>query len=264
MSAPDPTGLGEDLKRAADAATPRPVDVDAVLAASRSRRRARRTAVVTGAGAVAAVLVVGGLVFGLQRPGGGATTADAPVVSESAGSAETAPEIAGGESADDAAGIRLAAPEALNSCGAPVVEATDAAGSPLAATVAVPDGAVPPGATRPVTVTVTNPGTEPVTGALSSVPAITVADGGVTVWHTSGTSDPGSRPVALAPGESLTLTGEVTASRCDAEDEQGGPLPADLPPLGSGHHAIGAVLWFTSADGTVSYVMAPYTSFTVG
>jgi hypothetical protein len=84
------------------------------------------------------------------------------------------------------------------------------------------------------------------------------------VWHTSGTSDPGSRPVALAPGESLTLTGEVTASRCDAEDEQGGPLPADLPPLGSGHHAIGAVLWFTSADGTVSYVMAPYTSFTVG
>ncbi len=84
MSAPDPTGLGEDLKRAADAATPRPVDVDAVLAASRSRRRARRTAVVTGAGAVAAVLVVGGLVFGLQRPGGDATTADAPIASESA------------------------------------------------------------------------------------------------------------------------------------------------------------------------------------
>ena len=113
MSAPDPTGLGEDLKRAADAASPRPVDVDAVLAASRSRRRAYRTAVVTGAGAVAAVLVVGGLVFGLQRPGGDATTADAPVVSES-GSAETAPEIASGESADDAAGLRLAAPEALN------------------------------------------------------------------------------------------------------------------------------------------------------
>jgi hypothetical protein len=264
MSAPDPTGLGEDLKRAADAATPRPVDVDAVLAASRSRRRARRTAVVTGAGAVAAVLAVGGLVFGLQRAGGGATTADAPVVSESAGSAETAPEVASGESAGDAAGIRLAAPEALNSCGAPVVEATDVPGSPLAAAIAVPDGAVPPGATRPVTVTVTNPGTQPVTGALSSVPAITVADGGVTVWHTSGTSDSGSTPVALAPGESLTLTAGVTASRCDAEDEQGGPLPAGLPPLGSGDHDIGAVLWFTSADGSVSYVMAPYTPFTVG
>ena len=110
-----------------------------------------------------------------------------------------------------------------------------------------------------MTVTVTNPGTEPVTGELSSVPAITVADDGVTVWHTSGTSDAGSTPVSLAPGESLTLAGEVTASRCDAEDEQGGPLPADLPPLDPGDHAVGAVLWFTSADGTVSYVLSPYT-----
>ena len=147
MSAPDPTGLGEDLKRAADAATPRPVDVDAVLAASRSRRRARRTAVVTGAGAVAAVLVVGGLVFGLQRPGGDSTTADAPIMSESAGSAETAPEIASGESADDAAGLRLAAPEAVNRCGATVVPLADATDAPLAVAWRRPPLRCRPGAT---------------------------------------------------------------------------------------------------------------------
>ncbi len=129
MSAPDPNGLGEGLKRAADAATPRQIDVDAVLAASRSRRRTRRTAVLSGVGAVAAVLVVGGLVFGLQGTGGGSTTADAPVVSESVESEsveteDAAPGAASGESADDAAGLRLAAPEALNACGAPLADVT--------------------------------------------------------------------------------------------------------------------------------------------
>lgn len=265
MSAPDPTGLGEDLKRAADAATPRPVDVDAVLAASRSRRRARRTAVVTGAGAVAAVLVVGGLVFGLQRPGGGATTADAPIASESAGSAETAPEIASGESADDAAGLRLAAPESVDRCGAAVVPLAEASETPLAVSVAPPAAPVPPGATAPVTVTVTNIGSEVVTGDLASLPTVTIADADVVVWHSSGTSEAEAMHVTLQPGETVTLTGVLSALRCTAADDDGTGLPSDLPPLGPGPYAVGATVAFsTPAEGMVLLLPSPMMPVIVG
>ena len=164
--------------------------------------------------------MVGGLVFGLQRPGGGATTADAPIASESAESAETAPEVASGESADDAAGLRLAAPESVNRCGAAVVPLADAADAPLAVSVAPPVGPVPPGATAAVTVTVTNTGTEVVTGDLSRVPAITVADADVVAWHSSGTSEAGAMHVALQPGEAVTLTGALSALRCTAADDE--------------------------------------------
>jgi hypothetical protein len=265
MSAPDPTGLGEDLKRAADAASPRPVDVDAVLAASRSRRRARRTAVVTGAGAVAAVLAVGGLVFGLQRTGGGATTADAPIASESAGSAETAPEIASGESADDTAGLRLAAPETVNRCGAAVVPLADAADAPLAVSVVPPIGQVPPGGTAAVTVTVTNTGSEVVTGVLSRVPAITVAEADVVAWHSSGTSEAGATDVSLQPGEAVTLTGMLSAMRCTAADDGGTGLPPDLPPLAPGPYVLSATVAFsTPAEGMVLLLSSPFVPLSIG
>ena len=266
MSAPDPAGLGEDLKRAADAATPRRLDVDAVLAASRSRRRARRTAVVTGAGAVAAVLVVGGLVFGLQRTGGGgATTADAPIASQSAESAESATEGATGGAADDAAGLRLAAPETVNRCGAAVVPIADAAGTPLAVSVAPPVGRVAPGATAAVTVTVTNTGTEVVEGDLSRVPAITVADGDVVAWHSSGTSEAGAMHVALQPGDAVTLTGALSALRCTAADDDGTGLPPDLPPLAPGPYTLSATVAFsTPAEGMVLLSSSPFVPVSVG
>jgi len=261
MSAPDPTGLGEGLKRAADAATPRPVDVEAVLAASRSRRGARRTAVLGGVGAAVAVLAVGGLVFGLQQTGGGSTTADAPVVPGSAESSDTAPEAARGD--DTASGTMLVAPESVNLCGAPV--ATDAATSPLAVTVAPPAAALAPGATGSVEVTVTNTGDEPVAGDLSLVPAVTLAETGVAVWHSSGTSDAGMAPIALAPGKSLTLPAEVATLRCTAADDQGAGLPGDLPPLEPGGYAVGAILVFTSAgDGASTLLVSPFAPLTVG
>jgi hypothetical protein len=262
MSAPDPTGLGEGLKRAADAATPRPLDVDAVLAASRSSRRARRTAMVAGAGSVAVVLAVGGLVFGLQQTGGGFTTADAPVVSGSAESSDTGPEVA----RDDAAsGTMLVAPESVNPCGAPVATATDAATSPLAVTVATPAAPLAPGATGSVEVTVTNTGDAPVTGDLSAVPAVTLAQSGDAVWHSSGTSGAGMAPIALAPGASLTLPAEVTAQRCTTTDDQGAGLPDGLPPVEPGDYAVGAILVFTSAaDGASMLLVSPFAPLTVG
>ena len=263
MSAPDPTGLGDDLKRAADAATPRPVDVDAVLAASRSRRRARRTAVVTGAGAVAAVLVVGGLVFGLQRPGGGATTADAPIASESGESAEIAPEAGQGD--DTTSGLPLAAPESVDRCGAAVVPHAEAADSPLAVSVAPPVAPVPPGATASVAVTVTNMGSEVVTGDLSSLPTVTLADADVVVWHSSGTSEAAAMHVTLRPGEAVTLSGVLSALHCTAADDDGTGLPPDLPPLEPGPYAVSATVAFsTPAEGMVLLLPSPMMPVLVG
>lgn len=261
MSAPDPAGLGEDLKRAADATTPRPIDVDAVLAASRSRRRARRTAIVSGAGAVAAVLAVGGLVFGLR--GGVVTTADAPVTAESPESADVAPEASRGDGA--ASGLMLADPETMNRCGAPVMPPPDAAAAPLTVSIVPPAAPVAPGAAASVEVSVTNTSSEVVTGDLSVAPAVTVAEAGITVWHSSGTSDLGASAVSLAPGESTTLVGELRASRCTADDDAGTGLPGDLPPLAPGGYAMGAVIAYSSpADGSAMLLASQYVPFTVG
>ncbi len=140
----------------------------------------------------------------------------------------------------------------MNRCGAAVVPLADAAGAPLAVSVAPPVGQVPPGATAAVTVTVTNTGTEVVTGDLSRVPAITVADADVVAWHSSGTSEAGAMHVSLQPGEAVTLTGVLSALRCTAADDDGTGLPPDLPPLAPGPYALSATVAFsTPAEGMV-------------
>lgn len=263
MSAPDPTtGLGEGLKRAADAATPRPVDVDAVLAASRSRRRARRAAIASGAGALAAVLVVGGLVIGLQGgtvSSSGGTTADAPAVSESAGG--DAEEAQG----DAAPGLGLLLPERVYRCGAAVAAVGDPTDAPLAVSVEPPVAPVPAGGAASVMVTVTNTSTEVVEGELSRAPAITVADVDVVAWHSTGTSEAGAIEISLAPGESVTLAGVVEALHCTAADDDGTGLPPGLPPLSPGPYGLGAAVAFsTPAEGMVLLLASPLVPMSVG
>lgn len=263
MSAPDPTtGLGEGLKRAADAATPRPVDVDAVLAASRSRRHARRTAIVSGAGALAAVLAVGGLVIGLQGgtvSSSGGTTADAPAASESAGAED------GQAQGDTAPGPGLLLPERVYRCGSAVAPIEHPTGAPLAVTVEPPVAPVPPGAAASVMVTVTNTGTRVVEGELSRVPAITVADVDVVAWHSTGTAEAGAIEISLAPGESVSLPGVVEALHCTAADDDGTGLPPDLPPLSPGPYGLGAAVAFsTPVEGMVLLLTSPLVPMSVG
>jgi hypothetical protein len=263
MSAPDPNELGKRLKQAADAATPTAIDVDEVLQRSRARRRSRRTAALSGVGAVAAVLAVGGLVLGLQRVSG-PTTAQAPAF-ESAESAEVAPDAAAGGTADDASGTRLMAPELVNRCGAQVATPTDAATSPLAVAVTPPVAAVPPGSEALATVTITNTGPDTVSGDVRGTPALTVAEAGITVWHSSVGVDVLPSPITLAPGESTTLEAAFEARGCAASDDLGDGLPTDLPPLLPGGFAVGAVVSFTDAsDGSITYLVSPLAPFSVG
>lgn len=261
MSAPDPNGLGDTLKRAADAATPRPVDVDSVLRASRARRRTRRTAVVGGVGAVAAALLVGGGVMAGLQGLGGQTAGDPQIAVESA---ELSPGPAE-ESADggDATDQRFMAPEQVNRCGAPVATATDAATSPLTVTVEVPATLVQPGTTNPATVRVTNTGTEIVSGTLGGFAPITVAESGTTVWH-SGPGELPLRQVSLAPGESTAVESTFETRFCTEADDLGGSLPADLPGLEPGEYGVSAVVSFTSPEGAITYLVSPLVPLAVG
>jgi hypothetical protein len=261
MSAPDPNRLGDTLKRAADAATPRPVDVDAVLRASRARRRARRTAVVGGIGAAAAVLVIGGGVMAGLQGLGGPTAAEAPTAFESA-ELSPGPADERGDSGDTD-DLRFMALEQVNRCGAPVAAPTDAATSPLTVTVEVPPARVQPGTTNPATVRVTNTGTDVVSGSLGEFAPITVAESGITVWH-SGPGEAVVRQVSLAPGESTALEGAFDARFCAEGDDAGGSLPADLPWLEPGEYGVGAVVSFTSPDGAISYLVSPLAPLDIG
>jgi hypothetical protein len=261
MSAPDPNTIGDTLKRAADAATPNSIDVDEVLRRSRARRRARRTAVLSTTGAVAAVLAVGGLVFGLQRVGG-PTTADAPAM-EAAESADAATDAAtGGAPADESQ--RLMAPGDVNRCGAAVAAATDAATSPLAVSVDAPAAPVRPGTNGPAIVTVTNSGTDIVTGTLHIDAPLTVAESGVTVSNGGPVPDVGPLPIDLAPGESATLPGSFETRSCDPAVE-GDTAPSALaPPLEPGDYGLSAIVTFIGPDGAISYLISPLAPFTVG
>lgn len=257
MSAPEPGGrdhgLGERLHRAADAATPRPIDVDRVLAASRERRRSRRTAAIGATATVAVLLAAGGLATAVNVLGP-RSASDSALLSETA--TGTAPEAATEESTGDASGFRLEAPEQVNRCGAPVASATDASGSGLVVTVE-PPAALAPGRTDDVRVTVTNAGSERVVGELRVAPALTVADDGITRWHTNGVVADALMPVDLDPGASAELTGPVTAVACSDADELAESFPS-APALVPGEYAVTAVVMFIDhRTGAIEHLVSP-------
>ncbi|WP_022893161.1 hypothetical protein [Agromyces subbeticus] len=264
MSAPERNGagdrIGEQLSASADAATQRPIDVDAVLAASRARRRSRRGAILGGTAAAAVVLGLGGAVLGLSLGVGGigvSTTAGDGALSE-APAADTMPE-AGSESAEgDALGFALVPPELANRCGEPVTAPPDAGAVPLTVAVTAPQ-AVEAGASATAIVTVTNTSDAAVSGQIRLAPALTVAEAGVTVWHSSGEADPLSRSIELAPGASIELTGDFEARRCGEGDDRRTSLPADLPALSPGAYGMAAIVVFTDVahGGAVDHLVSP-------
>jgi hypothetical protein len=265
MSAPETRGsgpgLGDGLHRAADAATPRPIDVDAVLAASRGRRRARRTAVLGVTATVAVLLAAGGIAITVNQLGPNAAS-DSALTAESG--ADSVPEASSpGAGGDDASG-RLAAPERVNLCGAPVAAATDASRSGLVVAVQPPAG-LAPGATGAARVTVTNAGPSTVVGRIRVAPALTVADDGITRWHTNGVVSDDSLPVNLEPGASVELEGPITAASCSEGDELGEAFADDLPTLAPGEYAVSAIVVFVDgATGAIDYLISPLSPVTIG
>ena len=250
--------LARELKAAADASTPRAIDVDQVLGASRAKRRARRTALLGGAGATAAVLAVGALVFGLQ--GGPLDQASTDASPESGAVAESAPEVAHDRDASGGpdAGAALDMPYR---CGAPVASPADAATAPLSVRLVLPAN-VEPGTSVAVDVIVTNDGDATVSGTLSGVPGIAVDDDRAVVWHTSAPGGPATA-LDLAPGESITLPGSFETRRCDAGDEPLDTAATELPPLSPGSYGVRAVVGFVFASGSPDALVSAEQSFIV-
>ncbi|SFR87076.1 hypothetical protein SAMN05428970_3389 [Agromyces sp. CF514] len=269
-----PEDISRALAREADAGAGRPVDLDAVLRASRAQRHRRRRAVVGVTASVAGLLVVGALAFGVGSLGGGVST----TAGSSADSAESASEPAS-EDAGTGHGPAFVAPQdgeqfgtdglvvgpdALNRCGGPVAPATRASDGPLTAAVLTPIDPVAPGEQGVVRVRVSNTGTAVVEGSVREEPSITVSDAGTTVWHPAASIGDGVVPVQLAPGEHVDLQGGFAAASCTAADEQDGTIAAALPPLAPGAYELSAVVSFiASAGDDATFVVSPTVPLTV-
>ncbi|QEO13453.1 hypothetical protein FLP10_02765 [Agromyces intestinalis] len=227
MSDPDGDRIAEHLHRAAEAAEPRPVDVDAVLERSRADRRRRRRVVVGGATAAVAVVAVAGLVVGLRPLTMGASTADAPLPATSAESAtssdsngEDASTEAGGEGGLDADApqdevpqedVALGTLEQATACGRPTPRAASADGLELVVTSAVLDGEGIGEVTAELSITKGSARTVTIAGAPSAV----IAADGTVVWLAPGAGD---QEVALAPGSPAVISLPLQAFDCGAGD----------------------------------------------
>lgn len=260
MSAPERGHLHQALRSTADAATPRGIDLDVVLRESRARRRARRTAVAGGAGALAAVLAVGGLVVGM-RQGFGPASGGGPAAVESAESGD-APSAA--ERPEAATGFRLMAPDDVNRCGETVAAPTDASTARLALSVTTPAGPVAPGASLSITVTLTNAGDTHLEGEVLGMPSLTIADDGVVVWRPDAVAaEPAPVAISLAPGASTTLVGALEAETCGLEDAAA-PSAPPASPLPAGAYELGAIVAFTPTAGEPALLISPSVPLAVG
>jgi hypothetical protein len=267
-----PNGTDETTVRALlrSAATGAPgtaaVDVPRVLSRSRGRRRARRLAT-AGVGTAVVVAAAGTLYTAAILPGRQPTQ----VLSEPGAPtpAEPAPGASGGGSADPAAGggaaggISLAPPEKTNPCGAPLADMAPSE-SGLVATPSFPGTATTQSDAVEGSVLLTNTGTTHLVGWTGARPVITVAENGITVWHSNGPVIQLAQEIDLEPGASMVLAASFTPVRCDAEDETREDFRPDLPALPAGVYALSAIVPFYAEDGSaVQYVGGPFTSITL-
>ena len=213
------------------------IDVDAVLRRVRARRRPRVAIAAAGSVlAIAAIAVPAAIVTSMPT----ATSTDSALIAQ-------APEAESGAADSDAAMSRAPA-EKLNRCAAPVAEV-----APLANGLVITAEPVIAAATDrsiPVTVTLTNGGTESLLGTTGSRPALTLSRDGVTLWHTNGPSDMMARIVDLGPGESMTYQTTFEPLVCGAADESLEAFPADLPPAGPGTYQLSAAIDLSHDDGS--------------
>jgi hypothetical protein len=205
---------------------PRPnhIDVDAVIARARRRRRPGRI----GVGLVTALAVVGlfgGGIFGLSRFVG------------SSGASSSA-ESGGSVAAPDSAPVPPIAPRPTGplpaTCGRPVPAIVPTADG-LVATVTATESV---DHTVTATITLTNSGSKAVHGD-AATPEVVVARNGVVVWHPSPTDAQGADiMVDLAPGASREFGMKFVATICGVGDDPDGALRTDLPAAPPGEYQL--------------------------
>lgn len=220
------------------------IDVEAVLRRARARRRPR--VVLAGAGSVLAIAAI---------------AVPATIGSFSLSPATDTALIAGSGAESGAAGgdSELAAPDAdaamsrppaekLNLCMAPVAEVVPAENGLVLSVEPVTAAAGDHGI--PTIVTMTNTGTEPVSGTTAGLPSMTLSQDGVTLWHSNGPQTMIAIPVELRPGQTLQYPATFEPVRCSAEDDMGETFRQDLPEVGPGLYQLSAAIDFSRNDGS--------------
>ncbi|MEP6481011.1 MAG: hypothetical protein ABJA94_03280, partial [Rhodoglobus sp.] len=211
--------------------SPRGIDTKHVIARSRARRLPRQLA----AGAIGTLAVVGIAVVGIQSilPSQSAST-----TSQAGGAAPSAADqsAASGQEFSD----KRAPADKINLCTGAVAEPAPSFYG-LQLSVEFPPTA--PNGTTPIEgmVRLTNTGSEPVTGT-AAAPAITLSQGGIVLWHSTGQATEIATPVDLAPGQWLEYPASLTPVRCDVQDDEGESFRADLPAVGPGEYDVSAAL----------------------
>jgi len=257
------------LSDAAASAPTGALDVDAVLRRSRRRRLPRRLA--TGgvsALAIAGIGVAGATALGNAGAGpvttlssgsgedtdGGPSTGGLPEAARDTGTGTDGAGPAAGGAASG--GTRLAPAEKVNLCGGPLAELAPAQ-TGLVATPNFPATA-PSGAGRiSGTVTVTNTGSERVTGYTGASPAMTVSEGGITVWHTNGPQIMLAQLIDLGPGASVELPASIVPVRCGIEDDSTESFREDLPALTPGMYQLSAIFYLTPDGPSAASLPSP-------
>ncbi len=268
MSDPREGAAARALLRSTAASAPTgALDVDAVLRRARRRRLPGRLA--TGG---VGVLAIAGIGFAGANALGGVgqvTTLSSgesedspagPVEGQPGGGAESgglpAPGGATSDSGAAGGGISLAPAEKVNFCGGPLAEVAPAQ-TGLVATPRFP--ATAPAGTETITgtVTVTNTGTERVTGYTGASPAMTVSEAGITVWHSNGPQIMMAQLIDLEPGASVDLPASILPVRCGVEDDSAESFREDLPPLEPGVYQLSAIFYLIPEGPSAASLPSP-------
>ena len=222
-----------------------PIDLSLVLRRTSRRRVAQRVAV--GSATTLAVAGIGVAGFTGIR---GLT----PSTTAGSASSANAPETRGGSalgSTPTDSGLTRAPAAKINLCGGTLADvAPNAAGLVLSTSFATADAT----ADRITgTVTLTNSGSERITGTSAASPAITLSKDGVVLWHSNGPMIAMAAVIDLAPGASLTYQASFQPVTCAVEDDSANSFRSDLPHVAAGQYQVSAALDVShqNADGSV-------------
>ena len=214
------------------------IDISLVLRRSSRRRVAQRVAVGSATTLAVAGIGVAGFtgIRGLVQSTGSASSAAAPDVN---GPDVNGPEATGGSTATDG-GLTRAPAEKINLCGGALSEvAPNAAGLVLTTNFKPGDAS----ADRVSgTVTLTNSGSQHITGTSAVTPTIILSKEGIVRWHSNGSMAAMGALVDLAPGASMTYQASFQPVTCAVEDDRTVSFRDNLPHVAAGAYQVSAAL----------------------
>ena len=225
-----------------------PIDLGAVMRRSARRHHGQQIAVGT-LGTLAVVGIGAAGITGLRGISGGS----ASVASSSSQSDSSTTEQGYAAPGQPAIKGKRASADRIHPCGGVLTPLTpDASG--LVLSVDFPATASATASSVTGQVTMTNTGTERLTGSTAASPAITLSQNGSVLWHSNGPTIMMAAMIDLAPGASMTYPAAFTPVRCTVENEQAESFPADLPPVGAGAYDLSAAIDFSRTDAAGDFV----------